>query len=76
MKSKPLHSFEPFGFAGKRKCPGYRFSLTEATVVLCVLLRKFIFEIVPGQTVIPFHGFVTKPKEEIWVTVKTRKLVQ
>ena len=73
MKSLPNFGFEPFGFAGKRKCPGYRFAYVEMTIVLVTLLRKFKFELVEGQVVTPEYGLVTKPKEEIWVTVSPRK---
>ena len=72
-KEIPPYGFQPFGFAGKRKCPAYRFSYAEGTVFLSVLLRKFKIRMVPGQTVIKDYGFVTRPKEEIWITVEPRK---
>ncbi|XP_052251216.1 cytochrome P450 20A1-like [Dreissena polymorpha] len=73
-KSKHLHhlSFVPFGFAGKRKCPGYKFSYVEATVLLVSVLRKFRVMIVDGQVVEPVHGFVTHPSDEIWITISKR----
>ena len=73
MKSLPKYAFEPFGFAGKRKCPGYRFAYVELTVILATLLRKIKFDLVEGQVVTSEYGLVTKPKEEIWVTVSPRK---
>ena len=73
VKSLPKYSFEPFGFAGKRKCPGYRFAYVELTVVLATLLRNFKFDLVEGQVVESVYGLVTKPKEEIWFTVSPRK---
>ena len=65
-------AFQPFGFAGKRKCPGYRFSYAEVAVVLSVLLRRFKIHLVDGQIVEPEHSLVTQPKEEIWITVTKR----
>ncbi len=69
---KLKYAFEPFGFAGGRKCPGYRFSYVETTIALSFLLRKFRFKLVEGQTVKMEHGLVTKPKEEIYVTTEKR----
>ena len=68
--SRPSFSYEPFGFAGKRKCPGYRFSLSEATILLAFLLRSFKFSLAPGQIVAPSFGLVTRALDEIWITIK------
>ena len=65
-------AFQPFGFAGKRKCPGYRFSYAEIAVALSVLLRRFIIHLVGSQVVQPEYMVVTQPKEEIWITVTKR----
>ena len=70
-KRHPM-AFQPFGFAGKRKCPGYRFSYAEVAVVLSVLLRRFKIHLVEGQVVEPEYLLVTQPKEEIWITVTER----
>ena len=69
----PHFAFEPFGFAGKRKCPGYRFGMTEATVFAVEIIRHYILMLVPGQSVEPVYGLVTQPKDEIWITIKSRK---
>ena len=70
---KPVpFGFEPFGFAGKRKCPGYRFAFHEATVFLLHMLRRFKFNLVPGQTVKKVYGLVTTTEEETWLTVEQR----
>ena len=71
-KSLPSCGFEPFGFAGKRKCPGYRLSYVEASLFISDLVRKFKVKWVEGQVVEPMFGMITKPKEEIWVTVERR----
>ncbi|PVD30542.1 hypothetical protein C0Q70_09810 [Pomacea canaliculata] len=63
----------PYGFAGKRICPGYRFAYVEATIMLATIIRNFEVTLVPGQTVLPKHGLVTHPKEEIWINVMKRK---
>jgi len=71
MRHKPRYSFLPFGGTG-RKCPGCRLAMTEAVSVLSVLVRKFEFDLVPGQEVTPMLGLVTQPADEIWLTVKKR----
>ena len=69
IKQLPNLAYQPFGFAGKRKCPGWRFSIAEGLVFLSVLIRRFKFHLVEGQQVKPVHRLVTSPAEEIWVTV-------
>ncbi|KAL9966277.1 hypothetical protein ACROYT_G024326 [Oculina patagonica] len=73
IKERPSLAYQPFGFAGKRKCPGWRFSIAEGLVFLSVLIKRFKFHLVEGQDVKPVHGLVTSPVEEVWVTVTERK---
>jgi cytochrome P450 family 20 subfamily A len=74
MAKLPSFAFEPFGFAGKRKCVGYRFSLGEAMTFLAVLLRSNLrLSLAPDQTVTSKAGLVTFPSEEVWLTVEERK---
>ncbi|XP_033762753.1 cytochrome P450 20A1-like isoform X2 [Pecten maximus] len=76
IKNRPPLSFQPFGFAGKRVCPGYRFAYAEATVCLVTLLRKFKIRLVDdGQVVNPVYGLVTHPDKEIWVKIEKRECV-
>ncbi|XP_077997361.1 cytochrome P450 20A1-like [Glandiceps talaboti] len=70
-KRHPL-AFSPFGFAGKRVCPGYRITYAEATVCLVALLRKFKFHLVEGQNIQRKFGLVTLPSDEVWLTVSKR----
>ena len=72
IKELPSLAYQPFGFAGKRKCPGWRFSIAEGLVFLAVLIKRFKFHLVEGQQVKPVHGLVTSPAEEIWVIVTKR----
>ncbi|KAK3588054.1 hypothetical protein CHS0354_012100 [Potamilus streckersoni] len=71
-KKRPTLAFSPFGFAGKRICPGYRFSYAEASVCIVTLLKKFKVHMVKGQFVTPVYGLVTHPEEEIWITISKR----
>ncbi|XP_048237190.1 cytochrome P450 20A1-like [Haliotis rufescens] len=72
-KGRPSLAFSPFGFAGKRICPGYRFAYVETTMCLATLIRKFKVNLVEGQVVKPEFGLVTHPVDEIWITVSKRK---
>ena len=72
IKSRHPLAFQPFGFAGKRKCPGYRFAYYEAYVFLSAIYRNFEIELVEDQKVEMIHGLVTMPKEEIWIKVQSK----
>ena len=70
MQELPQYAFEPFGFAGKRKCPGYRFSLAEVSVLLAKLLCSGLkFGLAPGQTVTAKFDLTGKPAEEVWMAI-------
>ncbi|GAB6027650.1 hypothetical protein CHUAL_001891 [Chamberlinius hualienensis] len=66
-KNRPALSFAPFGFAGKRICPGYRFAYVVAIVLVSIILRKYRVKLVDGQDIRKVIGLVTKPTDEIWV---------
>ena len=71
-KRHPL-AYQPFGFAGKRKCPGYRFAYYESIIFLVAIVRNFKC-LLASETddVIPVHGLVTSPKEEIYINIEKR----
>lgn len=71
-RKRPNLSFEPFGFAGKRVCPGYRFAYSETAVCLIVLLQKFNVSLANTQDIKRVYGLVTHPSEEIIVKVAKR----
>ncbi|PVD31158.1 hypothetical protein C0Q70_10436 [Pomacea canaliculata] len=71
-KDRPTLAFAPFGFAGKRLCPAKDFVYLEAAVLVASLVSKFKVSLVEGQVVNPVYGLVTKPEDEIWVTVQKR----
>lgn len=72
--SLPPFAFEPFGFAGKRKCVGYRFALAEATTMLATILHSNLNLLLAPDQVVPSRAdIVTFPSEELWVAVKQIK---
>ncbi|CAL1534074.1 unnamed protein product [Lymnaea stagnalis] len=72
-KNRSSYTFSPFGFAGKRKCPGYKFSYLESAILLSTLIRKFKISLWEDQVVQPVYGLVTHPQEEIWIKVAKRQ---
>lgn len=73
VKQRDSLAFSPFGFAGKRKCPGYRLAYVEASSAVAALVRSFKFHLVEGTEVVKEYNLVTQPKEEIWVTTEKRE---
>ncbi|KAL5007144.1 hypothetical protein ScPMuIL_015950 [Solemya velum] len=72
VKRRPTLAFSPFGFAGKRICPGYKFAYAETCVLFAPLLRKFEIQMAGPQSIRGVHGLVTHPSEEIWITLRRR----
>ncbi|KAH3717277.1 cytochrome P450 20A1-like [Dreissena polymorpha] len=71
-KKRGALAFIPFGFAGKRSCPGQKFAYAEATTLVVALVRHFRLRLVPGLNIKPVHGLITHPNEEIYVTIEKR----
>lgn len=72
IKLRPAYTFQPFGFAGNRMCPGYKLGSIGAVVLLVTILKKFRVNLVEGQVVTPNFGLVTRPNDEIWITLQKR----
>ncbi|CAG5120895.1 unnamed protein product [Candidula unifasciata] len=71
-KQRGTYDFVPFGFAGKRKCPGHKFAYSEAAVLVTSLIRRFELSLCDDQVVQPVYGLVTHPLDEVWVKVTRR----
>ncbi|CAF1278338.1 unnamed protein product [Adineta ricciae] len=66
-------AFAPFGFAGKRICPGYRFAQYEASLFIAGIIRTYKVTLVDSTSpVIPVHGLVTTPKDETFIKFTRR----
>ena len=62
--TRPAFAYFPFG-GGNRRCIGEPFARMELAIVLASLLRKFRFEIVPGQVVEPEPRVTLSPRYDI-----------
>jgi Cytochrome P450 len=58
---RPACTYIPFG-AGQRTCPGNRFGMMEATLVLAMLVQHYRFELLPAQSVIPKATLSLRPQ--------------
>lgn len=68
----PAYAFEPFGFAGKRKCPGYKFDLIGMPIYLSVILRKFKMKLTDEGNITKLYSLVPSPKEKVYLKVEIR----
>ncbi len=64
-------AYIPFGL-GPRSCEGATLAMVEAKLVLAVLLKRFRFELAPGQTVTPIERFVLWAAEDIRMNLTPR----
>ena len=67
----PRYAYLPFG-GGPHVCIGGHFALMEGHLVLARLARSFIFELSPGQTVVPEPLFTLRPRNGLRMTARRR----
>ena len=60
MPVPPRFSYLPFG-AGPRICVGAQFALTEATIVLSAIVKRFDLSLESTRPVLPVGAITTKP---------------
>jgi cytochrome P450 len=69
QRTLPKYAFFPFG-GGPRSCIGEGFAWMELEIVLTEILRRWRFEIVPGQIVRPRPSVTLHPEEPIQVIIR------
>ncbi len=69
QRALPKYAFFPFG-GGPRSCIGEGFAWMELRIVLTEILRRWRFEIGPGQTVKPKASITLRPERPIQVIVR------
>ena len=68
--NEKLHTpftYLPFG-AGPRGCIGGNYAMLQILMILSVLLRKYDFQLVPGQTIEARPMVILRPKHGIRMT--------
>ncbi|MFA1537693.1 cytochrome P450 [Actinomadura monticuli] len=68
---RPRLAYIPFGL-GPRSCEGATLAMVEAELVLAVLLKRFHFDLAPGQTVTPIERFVLWAADDILMDLTPR----
>jgi cytochrome P450 len=63
-KLQPPFTFLPFG-AGPRGCIGGNYAMLQILMILGVLLRKYDFQLTPGQTITPRPMVILRPEHGI-----------
>ncbi|MGI5396704.1 cytochrome P450 [Streptomyces sp. CA-251251] len=67
---RPTHAFLPFG-AGKHKCIGDRYALTELLTAIATITRRVRLDLAPGRTVRPVAAATVRPRT-LRMTVRDR----
>ncbi len=70
-KAIERYAYLPFG-VGPRVCIAAGLAVQEATVVLATLMRHFVLDLLPGQSVWPVIDFTMKPRDGLRMTVRRR----
>jgi cytochrome P450 len=73
-KLRTPFTFVPFG-GGPRVCIGNHYAVLQILMILSVVLRKYDFELVPGQTIEPRAMVILRPKQGIRMTFTPAKQV-
>lgn len=70
----PTLGFCPFGFAGRRLCPGKLFVYDEVMTYLAILIGRFEFRLsTKTRRDMPINnGLLTRPKEDVILAVRRR----
>lgn len=67
-EGRPRFAYFPFA-GGPRQCIGSDFAMTEATLVLATILRRYRLELLPGRTVVPRASITLRPLGGLPMTV-------
>ena len=59
-------AYIPFS-AGQRACPGAGFAMTEATLLLAMLIRAYRVEAVSGRPAMPVAHLTVRGRDGIWL---------
>jgi cytochrome P450 len=60
-EGRPRFAYFPFA-GGPRQCIGREFALTEATLAVATIIRRYRLELVPGRRVVPQPLITLRPR--------------
>jgi cytochrome P450 len=66
------YAYLPFG-VGPRMCVGAAFAVQEATLVVATLMRHFVLDLAPGQSVWPVIDFTLRPRDGLHMKATRRR---
>ena len=69
IKSKPAFAYMPFG-GGPRLCIGNNFAMMEMQLALTKMVRRFDFQLVPGQVINAYPMVTLRPRYGIKMKLK------
>jgi len=67
----PRFAYMPFG-GGPRVCIGDRFAMMEAVLILATVARRYLFERVSEEPIVPFPSITLRPEGGIWMKLSRR----
>jgi cytochrome P450 len=70
-RASAREAYLPFS-AGPRVCPGAGFALTEAAVILAVLLARWRFAVDPARIPVPQAQLTVRARDGIWLVAAPR----
>ncbi|MBW4499156.1 MAG: cytochrome P450 [Scytonema hyalinum WJT4-NPBG1] len=68
---RPQYAYFPFG-GGPRTCIGNNFALMEAQLVIADVAQRYRLELVPGHLVEPQPMITLRPRNGIFMTLRSR----
>lgn len=70
--ARPRYAYIPFG-GGPRMCIGNNFAMTEATLILAMIVQRYQVDHVGGDTVELEPLITLRPRHGLWVTLQERR---
>jgi cytochrome P450 len=69
-EQQPNHAYFPFS-QGPRRCIGYNVTMTEAPIILAMVLQAYRVQLAPGHRVVPESNYQLVPKYGVRVRLES-----
>lgn len=70
-QGRSRYAYIPFS-VGPRVCSGASFAITQITIIVVALARRYRLRVAPDRPVVPFGGISLQPRGGLWVTPERR----